>query len=546
MGPCVNSTLQNGLIVRHMPNGDIVQILEDSLQSDSPTREVDRVYMPNGVVIIHYHNQDCKVLFPTGEVAFLNKKDMSWTITNENGFRRLFKDGVYSELPRINCLSQTDPETGIITKLREDNVVFIIYTDGNRYCQHSDGTQIFSQHDGGQIRIEKENFAPVMHQRTEKEEDSEDLFETDELKSLTGFITQVFLPDACVVKTIKHYKSHSEKSRIVFKHLFQRSDYSCVIVDSDGDFRVISVNARSAINEDEERARLGQDTEYLKQMFKAPGEYTPSVYYGHISEDSTLNHIAIKCHDRPYIYKVDDNHSLIKQRVENWTKNNDYENHQELATDFEPEREIEVIGMNRNPYIKNFIYPRMFILNPEGDGVEILTQEQVDQVLKYTQHRDDYLQCSRVEYVENTQLNSMQVMNKVSTLTENQLNNQKMSKLEFPEYSEPYVIKRKSDEELEKLKPLQDIYFITNISEYTSFEPLKQNAFIEDFNRFQEWKQQQLRYETEFGIVHIPPKDGSLDLDEIEDNEFYSKRICLKILKERALMKPVFDRGQFR
>lgn len=37
-----------------------------------------------------------------------------------------------------------------------------------------------------------------------------------------------------------------------------------------------------------------------------------------------------------------------------------------------------------------------------------------------------------------------------------------------------------------------------------------------------------------------------LDLDEIEENEFYAKRINLKIYKERALQKPAFDRTIFK
>lgn len=46
--------------------------------------------------------------------------------------------------------------------------------------------------------------------------------------------------------------------------------------------------------------------------------------------------------------------------------------------------------------------------------------------------------------------------------------------------------------------------------------------------------------------MHHAPKDGSLDMDQIEDDEFYSKRINLKIYKERSLMKPEFDRNQFK
>ena len=35
-------------------------------------------------------------------------------------------------------------------------------------------------------------------------------------------------------------------------------------------------------------------------------------------------------------------------------------------------------------------------------------------------------------------------------------------------------------------------------------------------------------------------------MDEIEDNEFYARRITLKVLKERALQKEPFDRKVFK
>lgn len=148
-GPCITNTMKNGLIVRHMPNGDIIQQFETTFEpSDSKRREIDRVFMQEGVVVRHFENLDCQVLYPNGDVANFFRDDMRWEITNENGFRREFKDGVYRQLPKINCLSQTDPKTGIVTKLREDNVVFITYKEGNRYCQHADGTLIFSQEEG--------------------------------------------------------------------------------------------------------------------------------------------------------------------------------------------------------------------------------------------------------------------------------------------------------------------------------------------------------------------------------------------------------------
>lgn len=55
-----------------------------------------------------------------------------------------------------------------------------------------------------------------------------------------------------------------------------------------------------------------------------------------------------------------------------------------------------------------------------------------------------------------------------------------------------------------------------------------------------------MRYDTEFGITHVQPKDGSLDLDAIEDDEFYGKRINMKIYNERVLGKAPFPRNVFK
>ena len=36
------------------------------------------------------------------------------------------------------------------------------------------------------------------------------------------------------------------------------------MIDNEGDFKLISTNTRAAINEEDERARLGNDTDFLK------------------------------------------------------------------------------------------------------------------------------------------------------------------------------------------------------------------------------------------------------------------------------------------
>jgi hypothetical protein len=167
--------------------------------------------------------------------------------------------------------------------------------------------------------------------------------------------------------------------------------------------------------------------------------------------------------------------------------------------------------------------------------------------VKNSANRADTLTTSRVEQVEKAQMNSIQVMRKVTSLQEAELNNNEISsRLRFPEYAEPYVIKMVDEEQLKKMKPLQDQYQMRNISEYATFDPIKQMSFNDDYQRFTEWKVSQVRYDTEFGIVHHAPKDQELDLEEIEDNEYYAKKINGKIYRERALQRQPFDRSMFK
>ena len=405
-GPCSTVTLKNGLIVRHMPNGDVVQIKDQSLTDPTAKTEIDRVYVKGGVIIRHFHNLDCEVLCPNGDYAFFERANLKWTITNDKGFKREYQDGKSKDLPKINCLVQTDKESGIVTKVREDNVVMIKYEDGHLYCQHADGTRIFSQENGNQIRIEKEGFAPVMYQFTEKGESLAEWLETDELRSTDRVETLVFLPDKCTVKTIKFFKSSEETDRHVFKHIYQRDDYSCFMIDSDGDFRVISTEARVAINEDQEKERLGHDVEYLKQMYQPEGKYNPGVYYGRICDEPSKVHITCKDSESPFIYRLDGNLKLHKLTDPEFEPNSDWAP-TDQRQDFELERDIEYIGQGRNPYSRSYIFPRMFIVNPSGDAMELLSQDQIDQILKFNQTKEESLTTSRIEYIDNTQMNSI-------------------------------------------------------------------------------------------------------------------------------------------
>lgn len=267
-------------------------------------------------------------------------------------------------------------------------MVLITYEDGNRYCQHADGTQIFSEEEEKdktkkRTRVEKDGFAPIMYQPTTPGDDMDEWLETEELKSTNNQMTLAYLPDGSVIKTIQFYKSSEETDRTVTRHFFQRQDFSCFIIDEDGDFRIISTEARAAINDDDERSRLGTDSDYLKVMYQPNGIYTPGVFYGNISEVQENVHIITRDFDKPFSYKINSVNKLEKLTYEPWEKDNQFDDNAYFK-EFEPERDIERINCQRNPYIRSFIYPRMFVISPQGSGFELLAQDQVDKFIRFT------------------------------------------------------------------------------------------------------------------------------------------------------------------
>jgi len=78
-------------------------------------------------------------------------------------------------------------------------------------------------------------------------------------------------------------------------------------------------------------------------------------------------------------------------------------------------------------------------------------------------------------------------------------------------------------------------------------DTFNQQAFASDYQRFLEWKMNNVRYESEFGIVHAPAsKDAKIDWEKIEDEESFNKRVGVKILKCRATPKPKFEPMAFK
>lgn len=87
----------------------------------------------------------------------------------------------------------------------------------------------------------------------------------------------------------------------------------------------------------------------------------------------------------------------------------------------------------------------------------------------------------------------------------------------------------------------------SQIFKMSDCDAFNQQAFANDFQRYTDWWIGNVRYETEFGLVHLPPsKDQKVDWEKIEDEEQFNKRVGIKILKQRANPRVRFDPQEFR
>ena len=107
----------------------------------------------DGVVIRQFRNNDAEVLFADGVRAQFSKKRMEWTLTNNLGKRRRFRNGIYTDMEEVPTAVETDQETGAKMMIREDGVLSVTYADGSVYCHHQDGTKIHTTADRSEIRI---------------------------------------------------------------------------------------------------------------------------------------------------------------------------------------------------------------------------------------------------------------------------------------------------------------------------------------------------------------------------------------------------------
>ena len=280
-------TLNNGLYIQYMGNGYVSQTCFGS-ENGQGRAEVNRICTKYGAIIRQFANRDAEVLYPDGEVAHFCKDDMSWTIINNKGKRRHFKDGVMCDIEPIPCACETDPASHATMMIREDDVVTVRYADRGYFCQHKDGTQMFTSPDGGEIRIEKPGFASHKLRIVCAEDYAGDKggkvgsLEKVEERSVDGRIVETYLPDGSMSQTfLDNVATEDGGVEQRYRHIIKRADLSVVVIDSSGNISLISSNTRAALCEAGSKTKVDHsdvDKDYLAELARPHGSFVAGVY----------------------------------------------------------------------------------------------------------------------------------------------------------------------------------------------------------------------------------------------------------------------------
>lgn len=77
--------------------------------------------------------------------------------------------------------------------------------------------------------------------------------------------------------------------------MISRSDLSVIIADSLGHISIITSNTRDALNELGEKRKVGErDIDYLSELSRKQGHFTPQVYQAHINAKPGKSNIKTK------------------------------------------------------------------------------------------------------------------------------------------------------------------------------------------------------------------------------------------------------------
>jgi hypothetical protein len=89
------------------------------------------------------------------------------------------------------------------------------------------------------------------------------------------------------------------------------------------------------------------------------------------------------------------------------------------------------VGGYKNPSTKHYIFPRLFVVNSDGSGYELLTKEQLDYYFRIAKHREESLKQRRTVMVGTTMAKTHYFVTKVKNMSDFDIESQQLKLLAF-------------------------------------------------------------------------------------------------------------------
>ncbi|EGR33457.1 hypothetical protein IMG5_051980 [Ichthyophthirius multifiliis] len=529
-------TLKNGLIVKFLANGDVIQTkLEQDIinnykdfddivnpyNNNKPNKEIEtkRVITGKGSVIKYTKDGSIFVFFANGNVSFCQQNNGIWITTNNKGKRKIrnIYENTENELDQINVQYKFDIQTEQKIYFRDDQTLVIQEKDGSIFTQHSDGTQIYTKKDI--IIIQHQDFCTVkiLSDQIKSRTDTiigigsayasvgfDNLFE----RSNDGKIIEAYLLDGTKVISYKEKKElpgfNKHQLNRIFLLYTQNGDVAKIL--DNGEIVFISAVDRIQLKKNSHKSinSNSNDIEYWLQLYCIPEERKTGVYSFKLQE----NIMWTKDDEGNYFSLKSDGEIINKIAV---SLNNDNSQSRPSTPNFQDGDFIE----EENKFLPippSWIDVKLLVIENDNTGYELFNYNQLENFFRLKQQDNlcQIIDCQQVEGFQN--LSSISFINKIQQIED--------QKQDFIKFQIPRIINYIPNTAKKIEIPSKQIFLHRILIKYDKIDLEKRNVFNQNQEKY--FKYQLLQEQEKYKIIQKS--------EDEKDKQIY---ISLKIIEKR-------------
>jgi hypothetical protein len=339
-------------------------------------------------------------------------------------------------------------------------------------------------------------------------------------RSFDGRLSKIIFPDKTLVYTYKEKKATDQFDILTFNtiNLIYRPDGTVIRIQQDGDIVIVSAKERCKFNASGHNVTDGSDTDYLFEINGKPEDRRGGVY----SVDMKKEKIYTKDTEKN-IFEIHADGSAKYKLSVTLDLDNSHKTIEEIRPDSPRYQGDSYIDPEANflEAPKDFIHPRLFVIENDNSGYELLNEDQITN-FKLNKQKDElhskYMQQDmetyfRSHYWITKYLNISQLISET-----HYINNIKI----------PRKLEKITQTPVNLQFPPNEIYLFRNLIESIPFdENFREKINIAISNRDNWFSKRKL----DFGYVDLS------NIPELKDNYIIQKRI----LEERQKNDLKFD-----